>query len=281
MAYTPPILGYENWAEGATASGGSYTTSRPAANMQTIELGVVARTTNASTSSTIRVFDLGAARSIRLVAITSHNLSAAATVRVRAASSEAGLTSGPAVDVTQNAWLGANTPATNTTRRGTRLRMPCALVVLSADQNYRWWRVDIADSGNPDGYVKIGYLQLWQAIQFSMGLAPDAALAPETGTTRQETIGLVAHFDPRASRRVARFVTDGLPPAEARLVEDIVADRDLHQPVFWLPDPTPDEPGDILRHAFLARMRELTALEHPYVIDRRRGAWNLEEIVGG
>lgn len=280
MAYTPPILGHENWASDATISGGSFLASRPRANMQDIRLFRLARSADLSSASTYVIADLTTARPIRLVVITNHNLTAAATIRVRAATSEAGLTSAAPVDVTQAVWLGSNTPAGNTTRAGLPIHMPCALVILPADRTYRWWRIDIADAANPDGYVEIGYLQLWQAIEISGGIAFGANLTPETGTIKQETVGLVGDFDRRRSRRTAQFVTDHLSLADADRILDIVRDRDIDQPVFWLPEASPADPGSILRRAFLARLRQMTALEAAWW-DGDRGAWNLEEIVGG
>lgn len=273
-----PILGYRNWADGATLAGGSWQTTWPLTNMQDIELALVARSSDATSGSTLVTIDLGSAKAIRLVAITGHNFGATATIRVRAAATSGDVTAAPAVDTTQNVWLGSNTPTTNTGQNGDPIHTPCALVILSAAQSYRYWRVDIADTGNADGYIEIGYLQLWEAIEFALGISIGPTLAPETSTIDAQTIGLKKIFDRRDSLRTYRCVTDNLTEAEADVILDIVRERDLDQPMFIIPDPSPADTGRLFRRAFLCRMRSLSALDQPY-FDAERAAWDLEEVV--
>lgn len=268
-----PLLGFNNRAVGATLSGGSWQAEWPRSNAVDIVLARVARSTDAQATSTRMRLDLGAAAEIRIVAITGHTGTAAATITVAAASTQGGLAS-PALSVTQPVWLGGNTPA------DTAMHLPCALVILPAGTAWRWWDVIMTDTGNPAGRVEWGYLQLWEALELPRGPSFGTALAPETGTIRQETIGLVAHFDRRPSRRAVRFSVAGLPLATADRILDIVRDRDLDRPLFWVPDPAPADPGRLLRRAFLARARVLTALEQPYAA-YEGAAIELEEVVGG
>lgn len=268
-----PLLGYSNRAVGATLSGGSWQASWPRTNAQDIVLARVARSTDAQASSTRMRLDLGAAAEIRIVAITGHTGTAAATITVAAASTQSGLAA-PAYSVTQDVWRGGNRPA------NTAMHVPCALVILPAGTSWRWWDVSMADATNPAGSVEWGYLQLWEALELPRGPSFSPTLAPETGTIRQETIGLVGHFDRRPSRRTTRFSVAGLPLATADRILDIVRDRDLDQPVFWVPDPAPADPGRLLRRAFLARARVLSALEQPYTI-YEGAAFELQEVVGG
>lgn len=273
-----PILGYRNWADGATLAGGSWQTSWPLANMQDIELALVARSSDATSGSTLVTIDIGSAKSIRLIAITGHNLGATATIRVRAAASSGDVTASPAVDTTQNVWLGSNTPTTNTGQNGDPIHTPCALVILSAAQSYRYWRVDIADTGNADGYVEIGYLQLWEALELPTGIALDPSLQPETGTIEDQTIGLVSKFDRRDATLVYRFSTNPIEATSADQLLDITLDRDLDLPLFIVFDAAPTDTGRHLRRSWLCRARTLAGFARPYW-DRERVNFELVKIV--
>jgi hypothetical protein len=268
-----PLLCHVNRAEAATLSGGSFQASWPRENMQTTILNQVAETTDTAEASTTVTADLGAAFPIRVATVTGLNWTAAATLELRGAATEGGLASAPPVEIEQAVWLGGNSPATTSQYR------PTALIVLPADAEWRWWRLSAADVANPAGFLDWGYLGLWEALELP-GPAFGASLAPETGTIRQETIGLVAKFDRRPSRRTTRFTLDGLDRATADRLLDLVLERDLDRPLFWIPDPEPDDPGRLLRRSFLARARTLTALEQPWTRHERAG-FELEEIVGG
>lgn len=273
------LLGYRNWAAGATLSGGSWLASRPLAHLQDIVLARVARTVDATTGSTVIVADLGAARAIRIMGLVGHNLTAAATQRWRGAASEAGLTSAPGYDSGGVAvWRGTDTPDTNTGEDGQPIHRPVALQVAAADQSYRWWRLDLADAANPAGYVEAGYLMLWQAWQPTRNFSYGKSLGLETGTIRQESIGLVETHDRRASRRTEKFAIENLPPADAKIALRIERERDLDRPLFWCPNPeTPDE---WLDRAFLCRMTVLGSLDNPS-LRRERSVWDLREVAGG
>lgn len=269
-----PLLGYRNHAETATLFGGAWAAAWPRENMRTTILDQVAETADTAEASTTVTADLGVARPIRFATVTGHNWRAGATLELRGAASEAGLASAPPVEVEQAVWLGGNAPTDTVQYR------PAALIVLPADADWRWWRLTASDVGNPAGALTWGYLGLWEAIEMPVGPGFGASLAPETGTIRQETIGLVAKFDRRPSRRTTRFTLDGLDLATADRILDLVLERDLDRPLYWIPDPDPSDPGRLLRRSFLARARTLTALEQPWTRHERAG-FELEEIVGG
>jgi len=77
------LLAYNNRADVATFAGGSYTAGLPRSNLGTSDIDEVARTSSAATTSTRFRFDLTASRSLRTLSLTNHNLSTAATVRLR------------------------------------------------------------------------------------------------------------------------------------------------------------------------------------------------------
>ena len=61
------VIGYPNYAKGATYTGGSYVGSLPVTNLGTRELAQVARTTNTNVSSTKFYVDLTDNRVLELL----------------------------------------------------------------------------------------------------------------------------------------------------------------------------------------------------------------------
>jgi len=80
------LLAYNNRADAATFSGGSWVASGDVAlaNLGTKDLGELARSSSAAVTSTRFRFDLAASRSLRALGLLNHNLSTAAQVRLRA-----------------------------------------------------------------------------------------------------------------------------------------------------------------------------------------------------
>lgn len=77
------LLSWQNRANEAAVSGGSWQASLPLSNILNRQVQKVARSTNAAESSTAFVANLPAARSIDVVALIVHNLSTSARVRIR------------------------------------------------------------------------------------------------------------------------------------------------------------------------------------------------------
>ena len=105
---------------------------------------------SSSASDTYLVIDLGASTAVRLLFLGYTNLTSAATYRLRAASSEANLTSAPSEDTGVLAFDAQGDSA------------PHLLHLLPSAWTYRYWRVDIANAGG----FSAGRLYLanpWQA----------------------------------------------------------------------------------------------------------------------
>jgi len=79
------LLAYNNRADAATFSGPAWVSSGGVAlsNLGTKDLGQVARSSSAAVTDTRFRFDLTASRSLRTLSLINHNLSTAATVRLR------------------------------------------------------------------------------------------------------------------------------------------------------------------------------------------------------
>lgn len=263
------MLGWKNWIDAtfttATLTGGSYNASWPITNLRTRRLGEVAKTTNAVVTSSVGVANLGASRSCQMFTFTDHNMTSAATIRIRGAASEAGLTTGSIpVDVTQNAWISPNTPDS------TEGYKPTAVVLLPAAQSYPWWRFDVADAANPAGNVTIGHFGAWATWapphQYDIG----AGSQIESYTGVEESVGQAEYFFERGNGRVRRFGISFLTDDQADEFEQIQRYCDVSRPVFFLHDAL--ETTRWIRRSYLGRMRTLGPIEYPLPTWRGIGA---------
>lgn len=111
------------------------------------------------------VIDLGTAQTITLISLLYTNASRDAVLRVRAANTQADLTVDPGFDVSRPHWPSPNLETWERTH---------ALVWFPfAPQTYRFWRIDIHDPGNPDGFYQAGRLYLANAWQPTLNIAYD------------------------------------------------------------------------------------------------------------
>ena len=141
------------------------------ANAQTIQPKKVWRT-NSTTGQYLTV-DYGSTVAANALAIVGHNLSSAATLRVRAAASAAAVTASPLLDTTAlSAWPASGKPSIASWSNFT------ALLKWTNTTAYRYWRVDIADASPLASYFDFGRIVLapyWQpSINFDLGGTPFA-----------------------------------------------------------------------------------------------------------
>lgn len=132
--------------------------------------------------------DLGAANDVRMAALLYSNATADALWRVRAAASQAALTSGAAYD---SGWLphypvpvGDTPPADLDGWDRTH-----AFLWMAAVQSFRWWRIDIDDATNPAGFYQAGRLYLANPWQPTLNRRYGGAFGSVDETTVQRSRG--------------------------------------------------------------------------------------------
>lgn len=121
-----------NLAESGTISVSSENAFYPKGNLVNGRPSKPFRTTD-HTAEWIKV-DLGSAKVIKFVGLLNHNLSSGATITIEGNATDSWAT--PTYTATMT-WVVAN----------------CFKII---NQEFRWWRVTIADAGNTDGYIQIG-----------------------------------------------------------------------------------------------------------------------------
>lgn len=127
---------YINLTDSADLNPSSQTTELPASNIQDPIPTKVWRTTG--TSSENLVLDLGAPKQATVVVLLEHNLTASATITLQANSSDS--------------W---STPPFSANLDHHEKN----IIKFFNQAQYRFWRLLLSDSGNPDNYLQLG--RLW------------------------------------------------------------------------------------------------------------------------
>lgn len=156
------------YSDAATLSADSEITTLPASNLQNMQPKRKWRTTGLTP---YLLLDLGTSPpAANAMALIGHNLTGAATIRVRGKATS-DVTTSPTVDTTAvSAWPASGKPSD--------LYWPHYLswVAWSNDVALRYWRIDIADAGNTDGYLQAGRLifgRVWRpTVNFDLGGTP-------------------------------------------------------------------------------------------------------------
>lgn len=175
-------------SDAATISvSGSASTSLNEDNLQTLDPRQYWRS---STSTPNIVIDLGSAQSIRYVSLLYGNFVSTDTWRVRAATTEAGLTSAPGYDSGSVSCYPGGADLSSWDRTHTRL-------YLTTAQSYRWWRIDIDASSNPDGYVETARLYVSEGIQPEIGISHSALWTPILVEAGVRTVNQSGGITPR------------------------------------------------------------------------------------
>lgn len=139
------------WADAALVAASSTEGLLAANNVQTSRPDQVWRATGAAAE--YLTWDFGSAVAVEALVLVAHNLSSTATLRVRLASSEAGVTAAPDVDTgIVSAWPASGKPDE------IDWQSYFSLVLVDNDTAYRYGRVDIVDAANADGRIQVGRL---------------------------------------------------------------------------------------------------------------------------
>lgn len=217
-------ISYVNFADAATLTGGSWQAALPLANLQTPLMAAVARSTDATITSTKFQIDLGSGfyKTQRILALVRHNISAAGTYRVKAGTTPGGLdlydsgsvSAWPAIYLPgdlqwedANWWTGVPDDVTD---------YPMALWHdVGQNINGRYWTVEITDTTNSAGYVQASRVWLGDLWSPQHSYEFGAGFGWEAHDDEEESLGGVMYFTARPSRRVFSFSFGALSYQEA------------------------------------------------------------------
>ena len=281
------IIAYPNRFDEAALSSGSWLAALPLTNLQNRVLSKMARSSDDAVASTKFDIALTKGRAVRVVALINHNLSADGLYRIRGSTvsnfastvyDSGWVSAWPAVYSTltlewedDNWWSGVMLDEDKT---GYTWTIVC---VLSASAVGRYWRVEFDDTTNADTYVQLGRVFIsgqWQPV---LNMNWGASLSWETDTKIETAISGTEYFDRRSGYRVARFLLDGMTTDEGTgRAFEIDRRAGLDEEVFYIFDP--DDTYNMIRRAFVGRLRQLSPLEYPY-INITRKAYEIKELI--
>lgn len=269
------MLGTDNRIEESTLSGGSWLAALPLNNVKNKQIGRVARSSDATNASTKFDIDLTTAeRVIRVISLVNHNFSLTAQYRIRGAT-DSGFTSllydSGTVDVwpsvyppgtaeweSTNFWTGQYTSediSTYTTNLCVILDTNIALA--------RYWRVEIFDSSNADGYVEIGRVFIGSGYIPVNDASTGLSIGWETPTTVTKSLSGAKYFQSRTPYRVVNFELDVMTVDEgmANLFE-IDKRLGIDKEVIYIFDI--DDTFHSIRRRFIGTMRQLNPILYPH-----------------
>lgn len=280
------LIGFDNGADTATLSYGSWTAGLPLNNLKHRVQAKVARSVDLLLTSTRLKIDVGPDRIVRALALANHNISVEGRYRAR------GYSDGAYTNLVDdhdwadvfptvydssdlewempNFWSGKYLPSE---LEGSRWPLIHLLETFSTS---RYWLIEIDDTTNAAGFVQAGRLFIGPAWQFEVNYTrPSSSLALETGTDVQVARSGTEYFDPQPTFRVAQFSTDWMTLDEAMASAfEIQRRMGLHGEVLFVQNP--DDTRHALRRQFLGRLRQLSPIENPYP-DIHATAWQIKE----
>lgn len=281
------FFAWNNLVDGAVLSGGNWRASLPLANLKNRTLARVARSVDASPSSTWFDMDVGTFKRWRAFALQDHNLSLAARYRLLAsydpAHTATDYDSGwldvwpPVYDEGELEWGDVNfweRTYSEDERRGYIWNL---IKRLPQATDARYIRLLIDDPLNPASFVQIGRPFVGGSSWVpSSNIATGSSLGWEDDSEIQQAVGGAEYFNELPRYRVARITINNLGNDEAygKAFEMIrQAGRTGEVLVMWNPSDT----KHAIRRQYVGRLRQLSPIEHPYpLIDS--AAFEFKEI---
>lgn len=238
-------LGYDIYSDAAGATFSAGTWVLPLSNLQDPRPSKKARSSGLSTANTKFRLDLGAARSVSLIAITHTNLTSAALYRITWYSDAFVTAAG------NSGWLSIpGYPSDDPDAIG------AAVFHLMATTSMRYLQAELDDASNPDGYIEIGRVIVPAVYQPSYNFDENSnGDELEPNTPRQNALGGTGYFNRRTPARAFRFQFGVLPDSEAPTLRRIRKICNLNKQVIVIPDP--DDTSNFNDRCFLATLRKL------------------------
>ncbi len=220
-----------NHAETATITCADELADQEASNLGLPELGEFLRT---STTSTEIVFDFGSSKTVQWAALVFHNLTPAGTIQLIGAS-DAGFTS-VVFDSSSDPTVGGTVATAGRTRNNWEL-------LLDGSYSARYWKLVIADSTNPDGYLQARVAVFGELIQAEPGMAYGAKLRLVDPSEKERTPGGSPYTFAGTKYRELSFAVGDMDEAVALddLFEKVLEVAGTTKDIYVIPHP--DDPS--------------------------------------
>jgi hypothetical protein len=264
------IIGFPDWTDDITWSGGSWETTYPVSNLGDDEMARVARSTDATNASTQFVATIASEEPTDLVGLVLPNatIEAQAQIILKDNGGNQVADSGkfdvfPASFPTdellwedERFWTGKYG---SNELSGTLWTRP-----YQFDQTYLTKTVEvyIFDSSNADGYIDVAYAAVAQSWQFGLNPAIGAQFGFRGARTRSvQARGGAKSFDRLPKANTWQGTVEFMDRDEALTRKyELQRQFDIDKPFLWWPHP--DEPRHWPRTVFIARNREVSRLRY-------------------
>lgn len=267
------LLAWQNRCDSGTLSGGSWQSTLPLVNLQNRQVQKVARSVNAAQANTTFTIDLGQARSIGVLALVVHNISAVGKARITA-SDTPGFTvtyynSGwvnvwPSGQIPQslleweddNFWLGTLSQNARTGYQSPYIH------ILPTPQSMRYWKVEIDDTANADTYIQIGRLFLASTWVPTVNYAYGAGIGYTDPSPIDVSLSGAEFFDVRSKYRTFNFELQYILGTEAyQYALELQRLAGSTGEVLLVPDPA--DTTLMPTRAFVGRLIQLAPITQP------------------
>jgi len=278
-------IGFRDWTSTATFSGGSWRSEYPVDNVGIPEMARVARSTDASPESTQMTLTLNPERPAQLYSIVLPNATISAEFRIvrrDAVGDEIGDTGWmpvyPKVYHPGQLWWEDERFWGQSYTQDEIERAVFTRPYDTGDyQITREADILLSDPGNPDGYLDVCYVSVAESWQLSVNMAYGSAHTLETRSKAIQARGGAKAFSRLPKPRRLSATVDYMPHREA-MEKAYELQRQLDITDAFLLHPYPDEPIQWLRTTFIARNRQLGAIERA-VYDHDTVQFEFEEVL--
>lgn len=277
------IVGFNNLANNCTLSGGSWQGTLPLNNLKDRRLYKIARSTDDSAASTQFSVDFGSGKVISLFSLVKHNFSESATARLIASDLsdfsnviyDSGFNSvWPLVATVNleweddNFWLGIPTQEQIDMFQGILLWVVPNVIA-------RYWKVEIVDESNPDGYLDLGRLFVSKDFTPIINASYGLGFSVVDKSTIEESLGGVEHYDEKVKVRSVDFSLDNLQQDEAfgQWYRMMLGQGNTGEVLFVYDH---EDGKHTLDRSFLGRLERTNPLTTPYFDNWQSGATVIE-----
>lgn len=268
------MLGFPNLIDSATLSGGSWISTLSLEHLKDRVQAKIARSTDTALASTKFDIDLGDTNVIRALALVNHNFSLVAKVRIMASDAANFSTVIHDTDWIE-VWPVVYSPESlewedDNWWEGTYKENEIEgyswifVSIMPGNIRARYWRIEIDDTANGDGFVQIGRVFIGSAWQPDVNLSFGHTMGWETSTDISEALNGTEYFNEKMPLRAVNFSLDWMDEDQAvETVFEIQRRAGISKEVLYIYDP--DDKRHAIRRQFLGRIRKLNQIENPNV----------------
>lgn len=277
-------FGYRNRIDKSTLTGGSW--QAPLTNIQTLRLAQRARSLNATNSSTIINIEFDKDQLIEVFSLNAHNISAYGDVRIFAGSAP-GLNdlydSGkvevwpPMYSTLSLHWKDYHFWSGKIDEEMRKEYQRNFIHILKDSVKTKYFRIEIFDQNNTDGYVEIGRIFAGRVFEPQFNVIYGAQLAWEDSSKIDQSLIGVEYASVTPMVRVANVNYDYSFRREAlEGLYEIQRQSGTTQEVLFIGNS--DDLGQMVRLSFLGRFRRIEPLKWHFM-DLHSTGFEIKEIL--